>query len=195
MGLFDKLASFADSVNQEFDRQQQQGVSALAAEGAEANVCELYMKQAITILGDKYSIYDVNKQEVYNIKGSITGLNFNITRADGSAVAEIKKKIVAITPEYKMVMANGKSGELKKKMALIKEEFNGKFDGQSLFIKGDIAAYSFEVELGGKVIGTVSKQLISWGDAYKIKAASEDVMDTLVTIVVAIDNACHNNND
>lgn len=153
--------------------------------------CELYMQQKFNLLGDNYSIYDMNKTPVYNVRGSIGGLSLNISRADGRGVAAIKKKVVAIAPKYKINFRNGQTGELKKKAALIEKEYKGKVNGQDMLIKGDDIADGFHIEIGGQVIGSVTRQVIAWGESYKIKAISQEWIDTMVVEAVAIDNALH----
>lgn len=181
MGLFDTMAkAFVDAAD--------------ADNGGLADGTELYMDQKHSIK-DSYDIVDAEKNLVYQVKGNLTGLTFKMNAANGGEVAEIKKKLVAMSPSYEMSFGSGKKVSLKKKMALIKEEFNGTINGKTLQIKGDIAADKFEVHVDGQKIGAVAKKVLSLHDAYVISSVDDSWKEVMVALVVAIDNACHNNSD
>lgn len=183
MGLLDKLASGMAQAQ-------------AADNGAElADGTELYMKQKLFSLNDKFNICDANEQPVYEVKGNITGLNFKMNTASGEAVAEIKKKIIALTPSYEISFKSGRKASLKKKMALLKEEFNGNVDGKELQIKGDVSAYSFDVLVGGEKVGAVAKKFLAWGDTYAISFVDDSWKEIMVALVVTVDNACHSSSN
>lgn len=153
----------------------------------------LYMKQKVFSIRDKYSIYSADQQPVYEVVGKITGLEFDVFERGAKCMA-IKKKLVSIMPEYKIEIGGTKVGTLRKKMKLLKVQFEGEYNGQPLAFVGDFAAYDFAVMIGGAEIGRIHKQVLSWGDTYAIDIFNPSFAQAMVATVIIIDNALHDGN-
>lgn len=189
MGLFDKVVEKAvQGMDVAKNADNKANTEGMGGDGVEIN--ELYLKQKITLLADKYSIYDGNETPVYDVKGTVTGLNYKVSTASGAQVAEIKKKLVAVTPTYD-IEVGGRKISMKKKIALLKESFTGTFDGKELNVNGDVAGFAFDIVVDGQKIGSVAKKILAWADTYAIAYVGDEWRDAVVAIVVAIDNACH----
>lgn len=157
------------------------------------NSIKLYMRQKVFTIRDKYSICDLDETPVYYVKGNITGLGFSIQYADGSDIMTIKKKLVAITPEYTLFEGNENIGHIKKKIKLGRAEIQGEVKGQPIMIKGDMVGHSFNIFLNGKAVGNVDTARLTWGDCYSIEVLDESVKDLVVTIAVICDNTLKGN--
>lgn len=153
---------------------------------------EMYMKQKISIISN-YKITDTEDNPIYQVKGNITGMRYNITNAVGEPVAEIKKKI-SLQATYNVDFANGDKIELKKKVAIVKEAFNGTYNDQTLTMKGDFIAFNFEVHVGDTLIGTMKKEVFHLTDTYKITVTSPEWQDVMAVVAVCMDSSCHRDN-
>ncbi len=156
------------------------------ANGGEKTV-SYYMKQRLLSIPVKYDICDGDEKPVYNVRGALTGLSYDVFRANGEQVFTIKKKI-AIMPEYVLMQGKEKIGELKKKIKLSRPEIAGEINGKEVSIKGSMLAYSFSIELDGRVVGAVDKKQMIWGDAFGIDIYDESIKDIVVAIAVICDN-------
>lgn len=59
-----------------------------------------YTKRKPTFFVRRTTVYDKNKKPLYYIKGDVFGWNFDIINTERKKVAEINKKIIALTDNY-----------------------------------------------------------------------------------------------
>jgi len=161
-----------------------------SAEGGES--LDFFMKQKITLIKDKYSIYGSDEKECYFVKGNITGLSFSIQDSFGAELFTVKKKMVAITPEYTLMQGKRNIGHIKKTLSLLKEEIKGNINGEELLIKGNISGYAFTIFLNDKIVGSVNATRFSIGDCYNIKVMDPSKKDIVIAIAVICDNSVKN---
>lgn len=150
---------------------------------------KLYMKQKIVSIKDKYSICDLNQNPKYWVVGNLLGLSFKIEDANGSEIMEIKKKLIAIMPEYTIIQNEQTIGKIKKKIKLTRPVISGEVNNQEIEIKGDISGYSFSIKLNGTEIGSVDTERLTWGDVYSIDIKQADKQDLVVAIAIIVDNS------
>ncbi|MCR5279933.1 MAG: LURP-one-related family protein, partial [Lachnospiraceae bacterium] len=112
----------------------------------------LYMKQKVLAIKPKFDIFDQNENTVYHVEGDITRLSFSIQKS-GMEVLKLKKKLVAIMPEYTIEKGGKEIAKIKKKFKLTSPELNGTVEGQELKIAGDIMGFDFDILVGDKAIG------------------------------------------
>lgn len=148
-----------------------------------------YMQQKVISVKDKYNICDEDQNPKYYVEGSITKLSYSVQTSSGQEIMEIKKKIVAIMPEYSIFVGKNEIGHVKKKMKLTRPEIVGDINGKELNIKGDIAGYHFNIEINGVAVGNVDTERLTWGDCYSIEVLDESMKETIIAIAVICDNA------
>lgn len=149
---------------------------------------KLYMRQTILSMNDHYTICTEDQTPVYEVKGNLVSLKYMVNRADGTPVMEIRKKLIAIMPEYTILQNGEEIATLKKKLKLMKPEILGTVRGQELQIKGDIAGYNFSIAVGGVEIGAVDSVRLTWADCYAIEVKDQTKQDLVVSIATIIDN-------
>ena len=146
-----------------------------------------YMTQKALSLKPKFDIVDQNKNPVYHIEGDLARLNFSIQR-NGEEVLQLKKKLVAIMPEYTVKKNGTEIAKIKKKFKLTNPELNGTVNGQELKINGSLFGYDFDILVGGVVIGHVDKDFGYWSDHYRIRSFDPNMQDILIAVSVICDN-------
>ena len=147
----------------------------------------LYMKQKMLSIKPKFDIFDKDEKPVYHVEGDITRLNFSIQR-DGKEVLKLKKKLVAIMPEYTILQENTEVAKIKKKLKLTKPELNGTVNGKELKIAGDIMGFDFDIKVGDDTIGHVDTDRSFWGDCYRIRIFDESQQDMVAALTIICDN-------
>ncbi len=147
----------------------------------------LYMKQKWISIKPKLDIFDKDEKTVYHIEGDITRLNFSIQR-EGTEVLKLKKKLVAIMPEYTILQGNTEIAKIKKKLKLTKPELNGTVNGKELKIAGNIMGFDFDIQVGGETIGHVDTDKSFWGDCYRIRVFDESQQDIVAALAIICDN-------
>lgn len=161
---------------------------AVAAEAVTAPVAnKLYMEQKIHIK-DKYTICHEDQSPAYYAEGDLAGLNYKITDSFDNVVFQIKKKLVAVMPEYTLLQNDKSIGTMKKKMKLTRKEVTGTINGQDLSLMGDFDGHNYSIKLGGRTIGSVAAVSLIWGDTYEIEINDPDLQDLVTAIAVVVDN-------
>ena len=139
---------------------------------------EFFIKQKLfNVWQDKYTIKDINENDVFEVKTDVKALKrltiydmagnpllklkkrywrffmprWDILDADGKLLYIVKRKFVPFVPRYKIIS---------------KIEPNS---GEKYSITGSIWGFSFSIlDKDKKVVATISKKIVSWGDVYSI---------------------------
>ncbi len=149
---------------------------------------EYYMDQKILSINPKFDIYTEQHEPVYHVDGNITRLDFKVKNSAGMEVAEIKKKLIAILPEYTILQNGNEIGMLKKKLKLTSPELVGTLNGQEFKLQGDLMGFNFDVLVGSKSIGRIDTAQTIWADCYRIQILDESYKDLMIAIAVICDN-------
>ena len=146
-----------------------------------------YMEQKVFSITAKYNIYLEDKTPVYFIQSDLTHLNYTICRED-TEIFKLKKKLIALLPEFSIFEDGSEIGHLKKKLMLTKPEIVGEIKGKNVCLKGDVFGNNYEIEFDGKVVATVDTAVLTWGDCYRIKVREDSLQDYVMIFAVIIDN-------
>lgn len=158
---------------------------------------QLYIKQKILSLGEKFSVKDELENEVYFVEGSFMQIpkRFSIQNTERNEVALITKKPLSFLPTF-IVDVNGQEPiVIKKQFTFLKARYT--IDAVDLEVRGSWWDMNFELFQKGVLVGTVSKKWFTWGDSYELAIVNDDMESLLIALVVAIDyvkaseNAAH----
>ena len=147
----------------------------------------LYMKQKVFSLKQKTSVYDENQNELYYIEAKVISVGRKMTLYDNNMneLAFIRQKAVSFLPKF-FVEINGEVVcTIVKKFTFLKQKYE--IQGKDWQIEGDFMAHDYNIVSGSRIVATIHKKWLSWGDAYEIDIDDgEDVVTALAT-VLAID--------
>lgn len=147
----------------------------------------LYMKQNLFSLSGKFSVKDLNEQDVYFVEGSFLQIpkTFTILNASRQEVAHITKKVFSLLPKF-FVEANGQEVlTIKKEFSLFKGRYT--VENTDIDMRGNWWDMDFTVYRQGQQIGEVHKKWLSWGDSYEVTINDEAFETLIIALVVAID--------
>ncbi|MBR4515178.1 MAG: hypothetical protein IKO61_09875 [Lachnospiraceae bacterium] len=161
---------------------------------ATGSAIELFMKQKAISLKPKFDIFDMNETPVYHIEGDMPRLNFSIQK-NGTEKLKLKKKLVAIMPEYTILQGGSECAKIKKKLKFAKPELNGTVNGKELKIVGDILGFDFDIQVGGATIGHIDIARTVWSDCYRISIKDESMEAFVVALAIIVDNIADKDND
>ena len=148
---------------------------------------EFFMKQKAISLKPKFDIFDKGEAPVYHVEGDLPRLNFSIQK-NGAEVLKMKKKLIAIMPEYSIIINSAEIGKLKKKIKLTNPELVGTINGKELKIVGDLMGFDFELQVGGVTIGHIDTAQTIWQDCYRIRILDESYQDIMIALAIICDN-------
>lgn len=155
---------------------------------------EFFMKQKVLSIKPKFDIFNGDEENEYHVEGDLPRLNFSVQR-DGEEVCKLKKKLIAVMPEYS-IHVNGKEvGKLKKKLKLLKPELVGKINGQDLKIGGDLLGCDFDIRVGDLTIGHIDTAQTVWQDCYRIRVWDEAYQDIMIALAIVCDSVVDSETD
>ena len=148
---------------------------------------EFFMKQKAISIKPKFDIYDRSEAPVYHVEGDLPRLNFSIHK-NAIEVLKLKKKLIAVMPEYSLFLNGSEIGKLKKKIKLTNPELAGTINGKELKIVGDLMGFDFELQVGGTTIGHIDTAQTIWQDCYRIRILDESYQDIMIALAIICDN-------
>lgn len=149
---------------------------------------ELYIKQKVMTLGERFSVIDEEENELYRISGSFMKLpkTFSIFNISDEEIALITKKSFTFFNHIFEVSSNGQHLlTIEKKFSFLKAKYS--IDSVNIDVEGDVLDLNFRILYKGKLAGEVKKAFLSWGDSYKVLIKDESLEGIVIAIVVAID--------
>ncbi|MDR2090554.1 MAG: LURP-one-related family protein [Clostridiales bacterium] len=158
----------------------------------------LYLKQKVFSLTEKFTFFDENQNVVYSAGGSFFSFpkTFRLLK-DDRTVLTIEKKIWPLMPQYRLLSADGNEIAFIKQKFTLKPTFEIASQNGNLRIDGSFWGYTFRIsDADGNAVTSVQKRYFSWGDAYEIYIDESKINPAAACgIVVAFDNAVHNENN
>ena len=150
---------------------------------------ELYIKQKVFSLSDKFSVKDAEENEVYFVEGSLMKIpkTFSVINNRQNEVAVITKKTFSFLPTFFVDVPGQETMMIKKEFSFLKARYT--IDAEGIEVQGNWWDMDFEVYQNKNLIGSVSKKWFTWGDSYRLHIVDEKMESLLVALVVAIDCA------
>lgn len=148
---------------------------------------ELYIKQKVFSLSEKFTIKDQQERDVYYVEGSFMKIpkTFSIMNTTRDEVALVTKKVFSFLPKF-FVEVNGQEVlTIKKEFSFFKARYT--IDSADIEVQGNWWDMDFQVLQQGEVIGQVNKEWFTWGDSYKVQILNEEMEAIIIAFVVAID--------
>ena len=149
----------------------------------------LYIKQRVFSWGDRFSIYDENGNERFHVEGEIftLGKKLHLYDTAGNELAFIQQKVMSFLPKYYILRNNSQIAEIVKEFTFFKQEYS--VNGLGWQVHGDFWAHEYEITSSGRLIASVSKEWLTWGDTYQIHLANDADTVNALAVVLVID-AC-----
>ncbi|MFD1065158.1 LURP-one-related/scramblase family protein [Oceanobacillus locisalsi] len=148
---------------------------------------QLYIKQKVFSLNEKFTVKDQQEKDVYFVEGSFMRIpkTFFIKNREGGEVALITKKTFSFLPKF-FVEVNGQEIlTIKKGISFLKARYT--IDAAGIEVHGNWWDMNFQVYRHGDIVGEVTKEWFTWGDSYKVQVVNEEMETSMIALVVAID--------
>jgi uncharacterized protein YxjI len=90
-----------------------------ASEKKGALALELFIRQRVFSLGDKYDVYDERQEPVYHVQGELFswGAKIHLYDLGGSELFYIRQKLLAFLPEYAVFQGENFCARIKKELS------------------------------------------------------------------------------
>ncbi|KHL92973.1 hypothetical protein QW71_26345 [Paenibacillus sp. IHB B 3415] len=148
---------------------------------------ELFIKQKVFSLREKFTVKNQQEQDVYYVEGSFMRIpkTFSIMNTADEEVALITKKVFSFLPKFFVEVDGREVLTIKKEFSFLKARYT--IDSADIEVHGNWWDMDFQVIQRGAVIGEVNKKWFTWGDSYSVQVFKEEMESIIIAIVVAID--------
>ena len=147
---------------------------------------KLYMKQKVFSLKDRFTIVNEYGEVCYTAEGEFWTFlkRLHIYDHEGNEAACLQQ-VFSFMPKYEVIVNNHMIAVVKKKFSFPRSEYE--IEGLDWHVDGGWHEHEYEITNDSRVIVSVHKEWMSWGDSYEIDV--KDPLDEVnaLTVVLAID--------
>ena len=154
------------------------------------------VRQKIFSLTDSFSIKDENQNDVFMVKRQLLsfGNKLRIFDLTGEELCYIEQRLFKFLPEYDIYIGGQHIANVKKKFALLKNDFVITSPGANYYVEGNLWAYDFNIFKDGVPVAGISKKFFSFTDTYGVDIDDDCDQLTLLALAIVIDMVCHDHN-
>jgi uncharacterized protein YxjI len=144
-------------------------------------------------LGEDSQVTDEHGRPVLEVDGKVLSLHDRLVLRDpqGTEVAQVHRKLVALRPTYEVTVAGQEVAEVRKHLFTpFRDRFTIDVPGpDDLEMTGDLFDHEYDIRRGDQTVATVSKRWFSMRDTYAVDIApgQDDVL--VLASVLALDLA------
>ncbi len=153
----------------------------------------LYIKQKLFTIPDEFDILDENGEWKYRVEGEVFTFakKLHITDRKYKEVGFVEQKLFKWRPTFN-VYANGELiGQIEKRLELFKHRYE--VYGKDWTVEGDFLSHDYCIMEGTKIIASIHKKWMSWGDSYELDLLDGQDEIALIAVILAIDTVMTSN--
>ncbi len=156
---------------------------------------KFYIKQHIFTFSDKFSIYDSEGNECFNVYGEVftLGKKLHLSDTNGNELAFIEQKVFSFLPKYRIIIKDEVIAEIVKEFTFFRNEYT--VNGLGWKVSGDFIDHDYIVSGEDRDIAVISKQWFTWGDTYEIDISDGIDVSIVLAVVLVIDACLASQND
>jgi len=148
---------------------------------------KLYIKQKVFSWKDKFDIFDENGNPKYYVEGEAFsfGKKLHVFNSLGSELAFIHQTVLSFKTRFSIACGGSDIAEVVKEITFFKPKFT--VNGLNWNIIGDFWEHNYQIESNGRIIATIAKHWMTWGDTYEIDIADKENELYAICVVIVID--------
>ena len=150
------------------------------------------IRQKILAIRDRFTIKDINDNDVFQVKGSLLAIpkRLKVMDMQGNELIQVRHKIIDIMPQFFIIKDGEKIAKVKRKFTLRKKYAVYAKDGEYA-IEGDVWAWNYNILKDGKKIAMVSKRFMAIRDAYVVDVLDESKTLFCIALAIMFDESHH----
>jgi uncharacterized protein YxjI len=156
---------------------------------------KLYIKQKVFSWGDKFTVKDQVGTDRYFVEGEVFsfGKKLHVYDAHHFERAYIKQELLTWMPRYSVYTNGAQIAQVKREFTFFRPKYT--IDGPGWDVEGDFFAHEYQITQSGRLIATISKEWMTWGDSYELDIADGVNEITALAVVLAIDAVIESQNN
>ncbi len=147
----------------------------------------LYMKQKVFSFKDRFTIKDESGEDRYFVVGKLISLGkqLSIQDAEQNELAFVRQKVLSFLPKFQVEVNGDIVAEIVKKFTFLKPKYE--VVGLDWTIEGDFFSHNYSIIENDKIIVSIHKKWMSWGDSFEIDIHTQGNEVLTLAVVLAID--------
>ncbi len=157
----------------------------------------LYIRQKVFSIGDRYNILNEAGQPVFSVESEIFtfGAKIHLLDTTGAELYFIQQKLFKFLPEYHIYNGDLLCAVIKKEFSFLKPKLNITSQFGDYTFEGNLFAMDFAILNNGLRIGELHKKWLSFGDSYELSIYDDNNVAFFCALTIAIDHCLHNENN
>ncbi len=149
---------------------------------------DLYIKERVFTWGDKFDVCDQNGNPRYYVEGEVftMGKKLHVYDRHDREVAYIQQELFTWMPRYNVWVNGRQVATIRKEFSFFKPRYA--VDGLDWEVEGYFLAHDYQVTKNGRLIVSIEKEWMTWGDTYRLQIA--DDADEIVALAVVLTIDC-----
>lgn len=130
---------------------------------------------------------DFQGNDRYFVEGEVFsfGKKLHIYNKNRQEIAFIKQEMLTWMPRYSVFVGERQVAQVVKEFSLFLPQYY--IEGLDWNVEGDFFAHEYQIRKAGRLIASISKEWMSWGDSYEL-SIDESVEEAMaLAVVLAID--------
>lgn len=148
---------------------------------------QLYMKQKMLSVNEKFSVTDHNGLIIYSVHGSLFKLSksFTMVNQKQQTIGKVTKESFKLMPKFIVEVAGKQTVRIEKQLTLFKSKYRILSD--DIQVDGDILDKYFTVYQREKKIADINQKWLAMTSTYEMTIYDENYEHLIVLLVAAID--------
>lgn len=148
---------------------------------------QLYMKQKMFSIGEKFSIVDKNNESLYQVQGSFFKIpkSFSMIDRNNHEVGRVTKELFKFLPKFIVEVDGKQTAQIEKEFSFFKSKY--KINGENITVEGDWWDMNFSIFRHSKKIATINQKWFAMTSTYEINILHEEDEHLIILLVAAID--------
>jgi len=153
---------------------------------------KFYINERLFTIGDRFQIFRADGSIIYEVKEKLFtfGKQYRLFNNSGKKLAFIKQKMFRLLPRYDIYLDNQLVATVKKKFSVFVKKYEIDSAYGNYRIDGDLLAWNFQILKDENVFCHVSKNFNLFQDKYEV-LVSEGYNEILTLCLVIILDAVH----
>ena len=151
-----------------------------------------YFKEKLIKITDHYPIKDDKGEKIFYVdqKLKLIGYKVRVSDTDDGEVFSIDRELIPFLPTYKVEFSNKDKAPMKIKanLSIFRKSIDVIMKDGRLKLKGNFWDYNFDISYKNKLIGKVSKKIVSLTDQYTLTVLDEDYTEELIALCLCLNN-------
>ena len=148
---------------------------------------QLYMKQKMLSVNEKFAVTDDKGKTVYSVHGSLFKLSksFTMVNKKQEKIGKVTKELFKLMPKFVVEVEGKETVRIEKQLTLFKSKY--RIFSDDIQVDGDILGKHFTVYQGKKKVAVINQKWLAMTSTYEMAIYNEDYEHLIVLLVAAID--------